>query len=183
MIIWKRHGNGSHDLVFFWSSGQWSSPDSNRVQVTDITAWTKFLCVILLPLHYHNMNFMHMCNYIAQIQPNESSGKWPIKVLSWDFAISVVNCDFITSISWKFTKEKYKWTWIRNHSDFANMCEWLRRCAVMCGPRESTSHDPSVKNKRTSCQILTICIDLELAWIDLHLYLSTIHSPVFSFKS
>ena len=49
-----------------------------------------------------------------------------------------------------------------NHSDFANMCEWLRRCAVMCGPRESTSHEARVKNDRTRCQILTICIDLEL---------------------
>jgi len=33
--------------VFSWSSGQWSSPDSNRVQVTNITAWTNFLIVIL----------------------------------------------------------------------------------------------------------------------------------------
>jgi len=56
-----------------------------------------------------------------------------------------------------------------NHSDFANMCEWLRRCAVMCGPRESTSHEARVKNDRTRCQILTICIDLELPWILLQL--------------
>jgi len=125
------------------------------------------------------MNFTHLCDYIAQIQRNEAWGRWPIEVLSRDFAISVVNCDLIISVSWKFTKEKYNWIWIRNHSDFSNMCEWLRRCAVMCGPGESTSHETRVKNERMRCQILTICIDLELAWIDLQLYLIRVSQAQF----
>jgi hypothetical protein len=101
----------------------------------------------------------NLCDYAAQIQRYETSGKCPIKrelererergLSLRDFIIRTLNCNFVISISWKFTTEASKWTrmWSCNH--FVNMCKSPSLCVVVCGPRENTSFLPQVKKGKT----------------------------------